>query len=86
MNGTLHRAVIDQEFQNISGEFTAGGARVPLQYGVVKGDLVSFETRARDADGQTQAMLFEGALDGDTIEATVYIGGRERNVTARRVQ
>lgn len=84
MNGTLHRAIINQEFQELSGDFITSGARVPLQFGAAKGNLISFETRARDGDGQTQAMLFEGALAGDTIEATVYIGGRAMSVTARR--
>lgn len=86
MNGATHRAIIAQEFQKLSGDFITGGARVPMQFGAVKGNLVSFETRARDSDGQTQAMLFEGTLAGDTIEAKVYIGGRERSVTARRIQ
>lgn len=84
MNRTQYHAEINQEFQRISGALIADGARVPLQYGTVKGDLISFETRARDSSGQTQAMLFEGKVIEDTIEATVYIDGRSTKVTALR--
>jgi hypothetical protein len=84
MRGDQYRAVISQEFQNISGDLIATGARVPLQYGAIKGNLISFETRARDSNGQTQAMLFEGTVTGDAMEAMVYIDGKSTKVTARR--
>ena len=45
MNGTQYRAVITQEFQMLSGDLIASGARVPLHQGTMKGELISFETR-----------------------------------------
>ena len=84
MNGTEYRAVIEQSFQHLNGDLIASGARVPLQYGVVKGDAVSFETRARDTNGQTQTMLFEGTISGNTMDGVVVIDGKSPDVTARR--
>ena len=84
MNGTEYRAVIEQSFQHLNGDLIASGARVPLQYGVVKGDAVSFETRARDTNGQTQTMLFEGTISGNTMDGVVVIDGKSTDVTARR--
>ncbi len=86
MSGDPYRAVIEQKFQNLTGEFHSVSTPVPLEFGVMKGNVISFETRARDEDGQTQAMLFEGTVDGDVINAEVFVGGRSFDVTARRVQ
>ena len=84
VNGTHYRVAINQELQKLSGELVASGASTPLQYGVMKGELVSFETRRHDANGQPQAMLFEGEVVGNAIEATIYIDGKSTKVTARR--
>ncbi|MEQ9448939.1 MAG: hypothetical protein RLN70_08535, partial [Rhodospirillaceae bacterium] len=84
VNGTSYRTVIDQEFQKLSGQVIAGGSSAAMEHGVMSGKTVTFETRARGASGGTSAMLFEGVIEGDVINATVYIDGDATDVVARR--
>ncbi len=61
---------MDQKFQQVSGNLTVGGSNIPLKNISIKGDRLQF-TAEKDDEGKKVTLLFDGLVDGNSIEGTV---------------
>lgn len=85
MGRETYRADITQTYQAVAGTLSADGAEGDLQLTSLVGDTLKFEARLPGPTG-TQALAFNGKVDGDTITATVIMDGRTTDVTATRMK
>ncbi len=71
-----YELVLDQKYQNISGNMRVSGAGTRVQDAKLRGDQISFGFGA-DVNGSPMKHEFSGRVSGDTIVGTVrFSGGR----------
>ncbi len=81
VGSTTYRVDLMQQIQNVTGTLRAGDSRGELEKPVLNGDSLTFTARPMGG----QPVRFEGKIAGDTIVATLNVGGQSTNVTAQRV-
>lgn len=83
-DGGRYRLALQQRFQDVTGTLTVNGgdARV-IGEATLRGARLRFTVPGGGAD--TPRLRFEGRIDGDTLEGTLYRNGRDLGVSARRV-
>ena len=82
VGSTTYRVDLTQQIQNVSGKIRVGDSQSDLEKPVLNGDALTFTARPMGG----QPVRFEGKIAGDTIVATVDVGGQSARVTARRVE
>jgi SAM-dependent methyltransferase len=84
-DGTESEMVVEQRFQRISGEVSAGASTKPLIRPLLSGDQVEFSVK-RDVGGSTETVRYQGTVQGDSIRGHAVRGGHEESWTANRVE
>lgn len=83
MNGKDYSVDIAQTFQQVAGSLRTDDVKASMDIPALVGDSLRFEARLPGANG-TQALAFDGKVNGDSIEATVVLAGRASKVLAQR--
>ena len=61
---------LDQEFQEVNGNLTAGGSNIPVTNITIKGNRLQFTIEEEIGD-QKVTQIFDGLVDSNLIEGTV---------------
>ncbi len=60
---------LEQKFQEVNGNLTAGGSNIPITNITINGDRLQF-TIAEEIGDQKVTKMFEGLVNGNVIEGT----------------
>ena len=80
-----YNVTLNQTYQNTTGSLAVAGAQgVAIDKGLISGGNITFEARV-SRNGTQETLRFSGKVTGNTIDATIDVGGKSNKVTAKKV-